>query len=304
MDDELLLIGSIFGLSSSAVLLIGLVWAGRSRRVDDRLVELVDESPRRPTPRSTDTALSRMGTAIMPDNEARRLKMQQQLQQAGLYRRGTLAIFLGMKVVLMVIPMLLGVGLSVLNLVPLGIGIMAGALIGLLGMIIPTFWLNALKSRRQMNIRRALPDATDVIVICLEGGLSLSAALARVAAELRTAHPLLASEMNIVQREVQLGASTGDALRQFANRFDLEELRSLASVVSQADRFGTSLVKALRVHADTLRLRRHQYAESMAQKAPVKLIFPTVLCIFPALYIVLMGPALVQVFQMLSSLSR
>jgi len=105
--------------------------------------------------------------------------------------------------------------------------------------------------------------------------------------------------MAIVQREVQLGRTTGEALKDFANRFDAEELRSLASVVAQSERFGASVVKAMRVHADTLRLKRYQWAEAQAQKAPLKLIFPTVLLIFPALYIVLMGPAGVRVMEML-----
>jgi tight adherence protein C len=147
-----------------------------------------------------------------------------------------------------------------------------------------------------------MPDALDVIVVCVEGGLSLPASFARVSAELREAHPLLADEMSILQREVQLGRTTGEALREFADRFDVDELRSLASVVTQAERFGASIVNALRVHADTLRVKRHQNAEAMAQKAPVKLIFPTVLMIFPALYIVLMGPAAVQLLEMLENL--
>ena len=111
-----------------------------------------------------------------------------------------------------------------------------------------------------MSFRRALPDALDVMVICLEGGLSLPAALRYVAEDLRTAHPLLADELNIVQREVQLGLSPGESLRQLAQRTDLEEIRSLASVIIQADRLGASLVKSLRVHADTLRVKRRQRA--------------------------------------------
>ena len=136
-----------------------------------------------------------------------------------------------------------------------------------------------------------------MIVICLEGGLSLPASFDRVASELRTAHPMLADEMAILKREIQLGNTTGEALKKFANRFDIEELRSMASVVTQAEKYGASVTKALRVHADTLRLKRHQNAEAMAQEAPVKLVFPTVLFIFPALYIVMMTPAFMTVFE-------
>src|SRR5262249_14558026 len=126
--------------------------------------------------------------------------------------------------------------------------------------------------------------------------------LRRVASELRTAHPLLAFELNIVQREVQLGRSTGEALRQFADRADLEELRSLASVVTQAERYGASLVKSLRVHADALREKRLQYAEEMAHKASIKILFPTVLFIMPAMFIVVLGPTSLELLAALKGL--
>ena len=150
----------------------------------------------------------------------------------------------------------------------------------------------------------ALPDALDVLVICLEGGLSLPGALKRVSSELRTAHPTLANELNLVQREIQLGRSPGEALQQMGIRTDLEEIRSLASVVSQAERFGASLVKSLRVHAETLRLKRQQYAEEMAQKAIIKVLFPTLLFIFPGIFIVILGPAAIQIYEMLALIKK
>jgi tight adherence protein C len=149
-----------------------------------------------------------------------------------------------------------------------------------------------------------LPDALDMIVICLEGGLSLPAAFSRVTEELYTAYPLLATEMIIVRKEMELGRSPGEAFQGLADRFDIDEVRSMAALITQGQRFGASLVRTLRIQADSLRQKRHQYAEAQAHKAPLKLIFPTVLCIFPALYIVLMGPALVQLFDMLSQLAR
>ncbi len=237
----------------------------------------------------------------MPEDESRLSRLRSRLNQAGLYQKHSTAMYLGVKFALMVVPMAVGLALSTVGLVGLTQGLLFGAAVGLAGNLAPTIWLTRLKKQRQKNIRRAMPDALDVIVVCLEGGLSLSGSFAHVASELKEAHPLLANEMSIVRREVQLGRTTGQALRQFADRFDLEELRSLASVVVQAERFGASVNKALRVHADTLRLKRYQHAEAQAQKAPVKLIFPTVLCIFPALYIVLMGPAGVQVMEMLKT---
>ena len=137
-------------------------------------------------------------------------------------------------------------------------------------------------------------------VICLEGGLSLPGAVLRVANELGTAHPDLAAELLIVQREVQMGRTTGDALRQFAERCDIEEIRNLAAVINQSERFGASLIKALRVHAETLRGKRLQYAEEMAHKAAIKILFPTLLCIFPGIFLIILGPAAIQLAETFS----
>ena len=156
---------------------------------------------------------------------------------------------------------------------------------------------------RQTKIRRSLPDALDIMVVCLQGGLSLTGTLARVARELVSAHPLLAVELNIVERQIRMGHTAGQALRDFARRFDLEELRSMASVVSQSERIGSSVV-VLTVFADTMRVRRHQRAEELAHKAAVKMLFPTLFCIFPAIFIVILGPAAIQIYQQLGDMVR
>jgi len=171
-------------------------------------------------------------------------------------------------------------------------------------MIGPSFWLDSRKSNRQISLRRALPDALDLLVICLDGGLSLPASMRRVATELRTAHELLARELNIVQREIQLGSSPGVSLQNLGVRADLEEIRSLASVITQSERFGASLVKSLRVHAETLRTKRQQHAEEMAAKAAVKVLFPTLLFIFPAIFVVILGPAVFQIAEHFSEVMQ
>jgi len=170
--------------------------------------------------------------------------------------------------------------------------------------LLPGFVINYFKKRRQQSVRRGLPDALDVVVICLEGGLSMSAAFARVAEELGAAYPLLAEEMIIVRRQIELGHTASEAFQHFADRFGLDELNSLALLIGQSERFGTSVVRTLIIQAEGLRLKRYQWAEAQAQKAPLKLIFPTVLCIFPALYIVLMGPAGVRLYQLLDTLGN
>ena len=304
---EVLLTISAFGLAATVVFLFAsLVGSGSGQTVDSRIGEMTGGAGPQGAGKqmfgNERAALPRVGAALMPKDESKVAKIRQRLLRAGLYRRHSTAVYLGFKFVLMLTPMAVGFILASFGMLSVLEGVLFGAVIGLLGNLIPTMWLNYLKKDRQTQIRRAMPDALDVIVVCVEGGLSLSAAFAKVSTELREVHPMLADEMSILQREIQLGRTTGEALRQFADRFDAEELRSLASVVCQAERFGASVVKALRVHADTLRVKRYQNAEAMAQKAPVKLIFPTVLFIFPALYIVLMGPAGVQLLDMLEKM--
>ena len=191
-----------------------------------------------------------------------------------------------------------------LGLLPVHLGLLGGACLGILGMIGPSFWLDRMKAGRQSRFRRALPDALDLLVICLEGGLSMPAALKRISSELRTAHRELAAELVIVQREIQLGRAPGDALQQMGIRSDLEEVRSLASVISQADRFGASLVKSLRVHSETLRTKRSQRAQEMGQKAATKVLFPTLLFIFPAIFVVILGPAAYQIMETLGNMNK
>lgn len=303
LGDNIALTIAVFVLVAGFISLVGALVAGRSRRTSMRIAQLSQQHSAQPSilPSKARNVVSKMGSAILPEGVARRNQLQESLIQAGLYRRQSTSLLLGVKFLLMILPLILGIGLSALGVVSPTAGILTGAIVGLAGTLAPAVWLRFLKAKRQTQLRRALPDALDVIVICLEGGLSLQSALARVGTELAGAHPLLATELGIVQREIQLGATTGDALFRLSERFDLQEVRSLASVVGQAERFGASIVNALRTHADDARVKRHQYAEAQAHKAPLKIIFPTVLCIFPALYVVLMGPAIIQVYEMLDN---
>jgi tight adherence protein C len=293
---------------SCLVLLVFMLLSGRKSRLDTRLSDLASKGGMLPDPdplaEFAQSALPKMGLSLLPKNETERSRLQMRLIHAGLYGRQAILIFLGIKLLLMVSPALIGLTLGILGMVPIFFGLLVGAVLGVVGMIGPSFWLDRRKASRQTAFRRALPDALDVLVICLEGGLSLTAALRRVAAELKTAHPLLAAELQIAQREVQLGRSSGEALKQFGDRTDLDEIRSLASVIVQAERFGASLVKALRVHAATLREKRLQRAEELAQKAAIKILFPTLLFIFPGIFLVILGPGAIQIMEMFNYVGK
>jgi tight adherence protein C len=235
--------------------------------------------------------------------EERRKKLGDRLIQAGLYKPNSMVFFYTTQALLGGVPIVIGFAVATMGLAPLPVALVLGAMTGVAGIIAPGFWLESQKRRRQSAMRRALPDAMDLLVICVEAGLSFPAALVRITKELKTAHPMLALEMMIVHREIQLGHTTGEALKRFGDRFDLEEIRSLSSVIRQADRFGASIVNAIRVHAETLRHKRLEDARERAQKATVKLLFPTVLCIFPAMFVVILGPAAFEILEMFEKMN-
>jgi tight adherence protein C len=153
--------------------------------------------------------------------------------------------------------------------------------------------------RRRRAAARHLADLLDLLVVCLEAGLGTDAAIARVAADMALSAPLLAAQLQQVARELRAGGSREEALRAMAHRTGLSELQALAAVLVQAERFGTGIAASLRVHAADLRLRQRQAAEEKAARLALKLLFPLIFCIFPALLLVLLGPALIQVRQAL-----
>lgn len=228
-----------------------------------------------------------------------RQTMRDRLVQAGLYRDNFLLVLRVLRIILLGLCALGGYMLYEFGTMSLARGLFIGVTTGLAATILPALSLDYLKSRRQTAMRRALPDALDVMVVCLEGGLSLSAAFSRVARDLADTHPILAVELRIVEREVQMGLSLGEALRNLAARFDLEELRSLAMVVNQSDRFGASVSRGFKVFASSMRLQRQQLAEERAHKAAVKLIIPTALFIFPAMFVVSLAPAIFRAIDVL-----
>ena len=248
--------------------------------------------------------LPKMGQTLIPDDDQERSKLKTRLLHAGLYSPNAMPVFLGVKFLLMAAPLLFGIVFAAFGAFSMTHALLVGSLTGLFGLVGPSFWLDRRKAHRQLQLRRALPDACDLIVICLSGGLSLIAALVRVVEELQTAHPLLAAEMRIVEREVQLGHKLADSLLKFGNRSDLPELQNLAAVVMTAEKYGSSMTRTLEKFSESLRLKRQQYAEAMAQKAATKILFPTLLFIFPAILLVILGPAMIQVMQVLGNLNN
>ena len=167
------------------------------------------------------------------------------------------------------------------------------------GYYAPVVWLRRAIAQRKDALQRAIPDALDLMVVCVEAGLGLDQAITRVGEEVKRTHPALSDELNLLAMELRTGVSRQEALRNFAQRSDLEEARNLVALLVQTDRFGTSIGQALRVHADAMRTTRRLRAEELAAKMPVKLLFPLVFFIFPSMFIVLLGSAVIQMVRVL-----
>ncbi len=163
--------------------------------------------------------------------------------------------------------------------------------------MLPAFWLKLKISSNQKGLTYGLADALDLMVVCVEAGLTVDAAMQRVGTEMALAHPAISREFGIAHMEMRVGLSRGEALKNLGRRTSNAALQSLVSMLIQADRFGTSIASALRIHSETLRINRHRAAEESAAKASVKMTFPLVLFIFPATFIVLMGPTVIKFME-------
>jgi tight adherence protein C len=182
---------------------------------------------------------------------------------------------------------------------------LAAILVGAVGgFLVPDLVLKHLISRRQGRIRRALPDALDLLVICMEAGLGIDQAMVRVGEEVSLTSPALADELQIINREQRAGKPRLDAWRSMAERVDIDFVRQFVSMLVQTERFGTPIANALGLFADTLRTRRTQTAEEAAAKAGVKLLFPLVLFIFPSIFVVSLGPAILSIQKIFSDFAK
>jgi tight adherence protein C len=229
-------------------------------------------------------ALASVGK-LVPGGTASRAELM--IIRAGYRNPNVIQIIRGLKVILP-IALVSGVYFSGFYLTNPFL-ILGGALI--IGAVIPEIWLLSRISARQHRLRRGLPDALDLLVICVEAGLGLDQAMVRVSQELKVVHRELSDELQMVNLEMRVGKSRIEALRELARRTGLDDIKSLVAMLTQTERFGTSISQSLRVHSDDLRTRRRQRAEELSAKTSVKMVPPLVLFIFPALLIVIIGPA-------------
>jgi tight adherence protein C len=173
-----------------------------------------------------------------------------------------------------------------------------------LGYVLSGIVLARLANRRQHRIRLSVPDALDLLVVSVEAGLGLDQAIQRVGDELASVHPELSEDLRMINLEIRAGKARAEALHNLAARTGVDDLTSLVAVLVQTDKFGTSVAQALRVHSDALRTKRRQRAEEAAAKTAVKMVFPLAICIFPAIWIVTLGPVAIKFVQILGPMSE
>ncbi|HEY9506347.1 MAG TPA: type II secretion system F family protein [Gemmatimonadales bacterium] len=222
------------------------------------------------------------------------------LVQAGYPNAAAVPMYLGLRVA---VPALMGMGTALL-LPTLGYSapktLIMSIYFGIMGYVLPSMMVGRRLKRRQKEMQKALPDALDMLVVSVEAGLGLNQALVRVSEEIYRISPVLSEQLALVNLEIRAGTTREEALRNLAERTGLQDISSLVGMLIQTDRFGTSVAQALRVHSETMRTKRRQRAEEAAAKTTIKMVFPLVFCIFPALFVVILGPALIQIYKALS----
>lgn len=305
----------IYLLVLSAALSIGLVVLalgeaipGRPKQVDERIATIRGTShesllkrARQRRRERLEALLEEMGDKL-PTRSSDRDTVRRRLGQAGFRKPGAVGVYWSSRLVLAAV-----LGFSTAVLLPLGgvnprVTFFAAVYAAGMGWIVPGILVASRARARMKSVRRALPDATDLLVVCVEAGLALNQALLRVADEMAHGAPVLAEEFMLVNGQIRAGASRQVALEGIAERTGLKEMRALSTMLIQTDRFGTSVAESLRVHADSLRTERRQQIEEASAKTTIKMVFPLVLCIFPAMFVVILGPGFITILQTLSGL--
>jgi tight adherence protein C len=285
----------------------------RRRRMAERAVALVTDSrlggDGRPGVLGWLEGLFRRGATafgeLIKPREAQELtKARSSLVQAGYRQPSALEIYWGIKAGAALVGLVLGVLAAMSGKVPGQYKLFVVVGLTAAGFYIPGMILDSRVKARQKAIQKSLPDALDLLVVCVEAGMGLDAAIYRVCQEMALKDPILSSELRLLTLELRAGKARREALKNLSARIGLEDVGSLVAMLIQTDMFGTSIAQTLRVYADSMRTKRFQLAEELAAKLPVKLLMPLIFFIFPTLLIVILGPAGIRIFQMFGGMSK
>ena len=294
---------TIFGAAAAGAWFLLDFFAGRKPRAEERLEEI-----REPNTRKLDLMRDKKGKSnvmakvlekaspalakpLQPKSSEEFSKTRLRLNQAGFRGETSPEVYWSLKMIGLVVGFVVGGGAVVFSK---GLSVDSLTYAGIIGGVmffLPEIVLRFITRNRQSNIFYGLPDALDLMVVCVEAGLGLDQAMRKVAEEMKKSYRIIAEEFGLCNLQIQMGRARNDVLHDLGLRTGVDDLKALAAILIQADKFGSSVAQALRVQSDAMRTRRSQIAEEKAAKTAVKLIFPLVLFIFPAIFIVLVGPA-------------
>lgn len=298
IDFVTLLPFAAFGAVALGMWVVAETFFGGNTKTESRLERLKNRRGAEPTVSKKENlknlleqANPKLSEALKPRDEKSVGKLQQELAVAGFRGESAVATFSTLKALCAIGGFFIGGGFSLLMIGFSTWSMLYAILLGAIGMYIPVFGLMFLSFKRKQKIFLSLPDALDLMVVCVEAGLGLDQAMRKVSEELGKTHPVIASEFNVCNQQLQMGLPREEVLVGLGERNGVDDLRTLSSVMIQVDKFGTSVGRALRTQSDSMRTRRRQIAEEKAAKTAVKMIFPLVLFIFPGIFVVLVGPA-------------
>jgi len=300
MSEDLIIMLAAGGSIVAAIMAIGGIFTKQQSRASERLRELD------PTMRNRgaddkgamgnlmDKAAPKLSKALESNSELEQSALKVKLANAGFSQPNASQIFLTIKLAALVLGAIFGATYGVASY-GLNRGGVGALIVGAgLGFYIPEVIVSLMRSSRQGKIFLQMPDALDLLVVCVESGLGLDAGMRRVADELNDGAAEVCSELHTANMQLQMGRPRREVLHDLGVRTGVDDMRALAAILIQADRFGSSIAKALRVQSDSMRIKRRQMAEEKAAKTAVKMIFPLVLFIFPGIFVVLVGPAAIQ----------
>lgn len=294
----------VFAMTVGAVLMAGAWLFALSTPVKRRLAEIADPEGIMRREAHVESGfrvhwVEPVAKVIMPAEDWKLSQLRTRLVRAGLRQPRAMTIYLAAKLVLgFALPLLIALPFVLLGYAGKNpsVGALLVCLCAIIGFFAPNAWLAHRTESRQLAITDGFPDALDMLVVCVEAGLSLDAAIQRVGKEITSSHPELAEEMQLVSLELRAGRGRADALRGLAERTGVADISALTSILIQTEHFGTSIATSLREQAADMRLIRIQRARERAAKLPVKLIFPIMVFIFPALFLILLGPAAISIY--------
>lgn len=299
---------AVFGLFAAVAFWLLEYVAGRSTRTSERLEELRNPTLRRreqglkgkkgdAMAKVLEKASPMLSAPLKPKSEIETSKLKQKLSQAGFRSDGSASVFLGLKFIGLMVGLFFGGSLIVGFTGTSQTSMMYVVVVAAALFYLPDLVLFMIGRSRKQQIFLGLPDALDLLVVCVEAGLGLDQAMRKVAEEMKRSARVISEEFNLCNFHLQMGKARNEVLHDLGQRTGVDDLRSLAAILIQADKFGSSVAQALRVQSDAMRTRRRQLAEEKAAKTAVKLIFPLVIFIFPGIFVVLVGPAAITMVR-------